>query len=279
MGVADGLPGALPNGLEVANPANATNTCGGSLTAIPGSQNIQLIGGGLAGNASCAIAVDVISTQPGVYINTIPAGALTADGGITNNDSTTDTLTVNPGFSLGNRSSSPSQLPKTGFAPNVVTDLNNTPQEIYSTADGISVEIPSLGINIPIVGVPLKNGTWNVDWLGNQAGWLEGSAFPSWNGNSLLTGHVYLANGKPGPFVSLSKLKYGDLVIIHAYGEKYTFAVQTNAVVAPNNKSVMKHEEKPWLTLITCKNYDESTNTYLNRTVVRAILVRVSIDK
>jgi LPXTG-site transpeptidase (sortase) family protein len=180
---------------------------------------------------------------------------------------------------FGTNTQSTQQLPATGFAPNVVTDLSSTPREVYSVKNDVSVEIPSLGINIPIVGVPLRNGEWNVSWLGNQAGWLEGSAFPSWNGNSVLTSHVYMANGKPGPFVSLSKLKYGDLVIVHAYGEKYTFVVQTNAVVSPNDKSIMKHEEKPWLTLITCKNYDEKTNSYLNRTVVRAILVNVSIDK
>ena len=52
----------------------------------------------------CTVSVDVISTQPGVYVNTIPAGALTANGGITNNDPTTDSLTVAAAtFSLGNR--------------------------------------------------------------------------------------------------------------------------------------------------------------------------------
>jgi len=105
--------------------------------------------------------------------------------------------------------------------------------------------------------VPKKNGTWNVSWLENQAGWLEGSAFPSWNGNSVLTGHVYLASGLPGPFVSLNKLKFGDKIVVHAYGQKYIFEVQTNTIVDPNDKSVMKHEEKSWLTLVTCKDYDE----------------------
>jgi large repetitive protein len=105
---------------------------------------------------------------------------------------------------------------------------------------------------------------------------LEGSAFPSWNGNSVLTGHVYLSNGLPGPFVNLSGLKYGDKIIIHAYGQKYTFEVRTNDVVRPNDTSVMKHEEKSWLTLVTCKEYDEKTNTYRKRVVVRAVLVNVT---
>jgi LPXTG-site transpeptidase (sortase) family protein len=69
------------------------------------------------------------------------------------------------------------------------------------------------------------------------------------------------------------------MLIIHAYGQKYIFEVSTNQVVAPNDGSALKHEEKPWLTLITCKEYDEKTNTYKKRVVVRAVLVEVAWDK
>jgi LPXTG-site transpeptidase (sortase) family protein len=175
----------------------------------------------------------------------------------------------------GQSSRKSNQLPATGFAPNVVTDLSHAPRETYLSTGDVTLEIPSLGIKVLVVGVPKKNGAWNLSWLGDQAGWLEGSAFPSWNGNSVLTGHVYLASGLPGPFIGLNKLKYGDRIIIHAYGQKYTFAVQTNTVVDANDSTVMKHEQKSWLTLITCKDYDEKTGTYRNRIVVRAALVRV----
>jgi LPXTG-site transpeptidase (sortase) family protein len=139
----------------------------------------------------------------------------------------------------------------------------------------VALVIPSLGVNIPVVGVPKRDGTWNVAWLADQAGWLEGSAFPSWSGNSVLTGHVYLASGLPGPFVNLNKLKFGDQVVVYAFGQKYTFDVQTNEIVNPTDRSVMKHEEKPWLTLVTCRDYDEKTSTYKSRVVVRAVLVDV----
>ena len=169
------------------------------------------------------------------------------------------------------------QLPATGFAPNVVTDLGDAPSVVYQQTGGVTVEVPSLGINIPIVGVPLKDGAWDVSWLGNQAGWLAGTAFPSWSGNSVLTGHVYGSNGLPGPFVNLNGLKYGDKIVVHAYGQKYTYEVRTNAVVDPNDASVLKHEEKAWITLVTCKEYDEKTNTYGKRVVVRAVLVSVGL--
>ena len=95
----------------------------------------------------------------------------------------------------------------------------------------------------------------------------------------MLTSHVYASNGSPGPFVNLNKLKYGDQIIVHAYGQKYIFEVQTNEVVLPNNPSAFQHEEKPWLTLITCKEYDAKSNIYRKRVVVRAELVRVMWDK
>jgi len=170
-------------------------------------------------------------------------------------------------------------LPDTGFAPGIITDLSQLTREIYASTDDVTLEVPSLGIKIPIVGVPIRNGAWNVSWLGKQAGWLQGSAFPSWNGNSVLTSHVYLSNGLPGPFVNLSKLKFGDRIIVHAYGQKYIFEVQSNVVVASNDGTVFKHEEKPWLTLVTCKEYDARTNTYKKRVVVRAVLVKVEVDK
>lgn len=167
-------------------------------------------------------------------------------------------------------------LPDTGFAPHVVTDLSARQPVAYKQMAGVRLEIPSLGIQLSIVGVPKKGGSWDVTWLGKQAGWLEGSAFPSWNGNSVLTGHVYDSNGLPGPFVNLHKLKYGDKIVIYAHGQKYTFEVRENKIVEPDNASVMKHEEKPWLTLITCKEYDQQTNTYQKRVAIRAVLVSVT---
>lgn len=167
-------------------------------------------------------------------------------------------------------------LPDTGFAPDVVTALPNQPQELTYASTDLILEIPRLGLKMNIVGVPVTWDGWDVSWLGNQAGWLEGSAFPSWNGNSVLTGHVYDANGQPGPFVNLGRLRFGDKVIVHAYGQRYIFEIRTNDVVTPRDPSVFKHEERPWITLVTCKEYDEITDTYARRVAVRAVLVKVT---
>jgi len=191
------------------------------------------------------------------------------------NNAASAALQINSSPSGGGNVKSVRALPETGFAPGVVTDLSHTTHEVYLSTGDVMLEIPALGIKIPVVGVPLKAGAWNVAWLGNQAGWLQGTAFPSWNGNSVLTSHVYLSNGLAGPFVNLNKLRFGDKIIVHAYRQKYTFEVQTNAILEPNDTSVFKHEEKPWLTLVTCKEYDEKSNAYRKRVVVRAVLVSV----
>jgi LPXTG-site transpeptidase (sortase) family protein len=86
--------------------------------------------------------------------------------------------------------------------------------------------------------------------------------------------HLFFVR-RPGPFVNLCQLKYGDEIIIRAYGQNYVFAVQTNTVVEPNDASAMKHEEKSWLTLVTCKDYDEKAGAYKKRLLIRAVLVRV----
>ena len=204
---------------------------------------------------------------------------LTTTGSNTIQSNDSDTVTTTLRSAPSTASNRPATLPATGFAPDVETKLPAQPQDRLYAATEVMLEIPSLGVKLPIVGVPKKNGTWDVSWLGKQAGWLEESAFPSWNGNSVLTSHVYASNGSPGPFVNLNKLKYGDQIIVHAYGQKYIFEVQTNQVVLPTDRSAFQHEENPWLTLITCKEYDEKTNTYRKRVVVRAVLVKVMWEK
>ena len=84
-----------------------------------------------------------------------------------------------------------------------------------------------------------------------------------------------VVSGLPGPFVNLCTLRFGDQVIVHAFGQKYIFEVLSNSVGPYTDASVFRHEEKPWLTLLTCKEYDERTNTYRKRVVIRAVLVNV----
>jgi len=171
-------------------------------------------------------------------------------------------------------------LPATGFAPNKVTPLPEQPvEQSYADLGDFWLEVPSLGVKTPIVGVPTMAGAWNVDWLWEQAGWLQGTAFPTWQGNSVLTGHVYLPNGRPGPFVNLPRLRWGDEIIVHAFGQRHVYEVRMNRVDMPNDLSALWHEDQAWLTLITCRGYDETSNVYKYRIVTRAVLMKIEAER
>jgi LPXTG-site transpeptidase (sortase) family protein len=168
-------------------------------------------------------------------------------------------------------------LPVTGFAPNVVTQLPAQPKALaYSAMNDMWIEIPSVNMQSSIMGVPSTSTGWNISWIGKDTGWLNGSAFPTHAGNSVLTGHVVDSNGNPGPFADISKLKYGDKIIIHAWNEQYVYEVREFDTVSPSDfATVFKHEDLSWITLMTCKDFDAKSNTYLQRYLVRAVLIKV----
>lgn len=171
-----------------------------------------------------------------------------------------------------------SNLPKTGFAPNRITTLPPQPATLaYTELGDIWLEIPALNVKTTIVGVPLSNGDWDVSWLGNNTGWLNGTAFPTWTGNSILTAHVTNADGLPGPFAELTKLRYGDQVIVHMGGEKYIYEIRNSRLVRPFATSFAYEslQDHSYLTLITCQVYLPNSDSYLFRRVVRAVLVSV----
>jgi LPXTG-site transpeptidase (sortase) family protein len=166
-------------------------------------------------------------------------------------------------------------IPVTGFAPNRVTELDRASQQSYSPT-GLSIEIPVINVKAGISGVELKNGNWDVSWLQDQAGWLEGTAYPTWEGNSVLTAHSVNKDGKAGVFSRLKSVKNGEYIFVYNNGYRYTYKVVSNTTVKPSDISVLSHEDKAYLTLITCDNYDEKAGVYLNRIAVRALLVDVS---
>jgi len=175
-------------------------------------------------------------------------------------------------------STSASTLPKTGFAPKKVTSLPAQPATLeYAKLGDLVFEIPSLNVKSTIVGVPQVNGDWDVTWLGNDIGWLNGTAFPTWNGNSVLTAHVTNASGLEGPFAALKSLRYGDQVIVHFGGVQYIYEVRTSRLARPyaTNFAFESKQDAAYLTLITCAGYNPLNESYLFRRVIRAVLVEV----
>jgi LPXTG-site transpeptidase (sortase) family protein len=170
----------------------------------------------------------------------------------------------------------PTVLPATGFARGRAAQLPPQPAEKAYASTEMTLEIPALGVELPITGVPQVDAAWDVSWLGGSAGYLEGSAYPTWEGNSVLTGHVWDAFNQPGPFAELKNLRYGERVFIHAYGQTYVYEVRQNELISRRNvAAVFAHEESDWVTLVTCELYNPFTEDYFFRRIVRAVLVDV----
>ena len=181
-------------------------------------------------------------------------------------------LTVFALFEAGAQS-----LPATGFPPGVVTYLVPGVGDVSERPlrnDGMTLEIARIGVAAPILGVPETTAGWDVTWLGDSIGWLEGTAYPTWEGNTALTGHVYGADGLPGVFANLRTLWWGDRIVIYAWGQEHIYAVRSVRLERANDISPLRHDDLDWLTLITCRGYDEDTGEYRWRTVVRAVRVQ-----
>ena len=80
---------------------------------------------------------------------------------------------------------------------------------------------------MPIVGVPLVKGAWQVDWLTGVGGWLQGTAFPGperQQRDHEPRGHATTA--PDGPFARLNTLAVGDKIFITAFDRQYIYEVQ-----------------------------------------------------
>ena len=166
-------------------------------------------------------------------------------------------------------------LPRTGFTPGVVTALPDQPvAKLYAPSE-LTLRIPKMNQTLSIVGIPKSGKNWDVTWLDpHQAGYLEESAYPTWDGNSVITAHVWDAYNNPGPFAGLKDLVYGDRFTIEAYGMTYTYEVrESERVLATAVDRVLTPKTGSWITLLTCEQYNETTDKYAYRRMVRAVLI------
>jgi LPXTG-site transpeptidase (sortase) family protein len=230
------------------------------------------------------ITIDFGTLAPGdvytVEVVTRVNGLGTPPGGANNVALTTTSPTDRPANNAASAfvavSTPVGSLPGTGFAPGRVTALPAQPADRrYDRVSDLELVIPKLGVRIPIVGIPRAGDSWDLTWLSQEAGWLNGTAFPTWAGNSVLTAHVYLASGLPGPFVNLGTLAWGDSIIVRLDGQEYIYQVREVRLVRPDDLSILRHEELPWLTLLTCRGYDPAHDSYQWRLAVRAVQVAV----
>jgi sortase A len=135
----------------------------------------------------------------------------------------------------------------------------------------VSLVIPSLAVNAPIIDVYLVDGIWDVSLLGVNVGHLQGTARVGEVGNVVLSGHVELRDGHKGVFSLLSQAVIGDRVIVVDGGIQTQYVITEVYTTTPDDLTPVYPTIEPRLTLITCGSYDFFSNQYLERTIVVAV--------
>ena len=187
----------LPGTVVVATPANTTTSCGATVTATSGAANFSVSGGtipaasgGIAGQ--CTVTVDVMSPSAGVFINNIPAGAVSSSQG-TNPQNANATLTVAALQPVtGAKAFLPATLHGGGGTSTVTLTLTN-PNGVALTNASLTDTLPvaSLAIAAP----PNATTTCGAGAVGTGANTatLTGGTIPA-NGSCTIKFDVVAAN-------------------------------------------------------------------------------------
>lgn len=106
------------------------------------------------------------------------------------------------------------------------------------------MEIPSIKLTQGVVE------GMSDDVLKYYLGHFPDSAKPGENGNFSVAGHR--VSDYTDAFINLYKVKAGDKVIVRTKDKKYTYVIEENFIVEPNDVKVLDVTEEPTITLVTC---------------------------
>lgn len=118
------LTDTLPAGLAIAGTPNAATTCaGGIAAALAGDNELSISGATIPANGSCTLSAQVVGNTPGSYTNTIAAGRLSSDQGLTNPNSPSATLEVRNPPTIA-KSFAPASIAVNGISTLTITLTN-----------------------------------------------------------------------------------------------------------------------------------------------------------
>ena len=136
----------------------------------------------------------------------------------------------------------------------------------------MTLQIPRFDVAAELTLIPKVDNTWSVEWLGEDAGVLEGGALPG-EGYSVIAAHNTLDSDTYGSFALLALLEENDKIFVRsADNELISFTVYANESVEPYGFTEIASaaENEPGsLILLTCEN-ESAEGGYLNRRVVFA---------
>jgi sortase A len=128
----------------------------------------------------------------------------------------------------------------------LVQTIANIPVPTASPAQAIRIQIPSIGVDAPIV----QGDGW--EQLKKGVGQHIGTPNPGENGNLVLSAHNDIFGEI---FRDLDRLQPGDVVIVYTNQRQYTYVITGTQVVEPTRVEVMAPTPNPTVTLISCYPY------------------------
>ncbi len=167
-------------------------------------------------------------------------------------------------------------LPRTGFSSKITQVSDPMPADLKYKPLGMILELPTLDVLSKIVVVPVLDNEYEVTWLGNDVGMLEGSAKPG-QGTVILATHNHLNDVQAGPFAMLSYLKEGEQVFIRDKRNNILrYSVYANVKVAETDFETVDRIAEAFdntLIMITCED-ETLSGGYASRRIVAAKKLR-----
>ncbi len=132
------------------------------------------------------------------------------------------------------------------------------------------LQIPSIGVDVPVVVAQYGRGTWNFSRITGQAAYLAMRPQPGQGSNVVIAAHFELVGRKPGPFYRLGEVMLNDEIIVTHKTAQHRYRVRNVYWVDPTNLGPIYQTGSEVLTLITCDDFNARTQAYDKRLIVRA---------
>ena len=166
-------------------------------------------------------------------------------------------------------------LPDYPIPTPVILATQSAGEPELDTSPVVRIVIPGLLVDTIVKYVPYDGFTWLIGGLRSEVAWLGNTSWPGLGSNTALAGHVTVAGYGDGPFRYLEDLTAGEIVILYTEYNIYTYQVRESLITTADDMAVTFATDNPQVTLITCVDWDDANEIYLNRLIIYGDLVRV----
>jgi uncharacterized repeat protein (TIGR01451 family) len=176
------LSDLLPAGLVIAQTPNAATTCtGATVLAAPSATGLRLTGGTLPANGFCTVSVNVLSNVSGGYVDTMAAGTVTTNEGVTNSAAISQAgLLVSTPPTVAAQFAAP--VIPSGGSSTLTLYLGNSNSVPLTLNSALTDTLPSAPGPLQVAAVPnlaqTCPGTVSVSPGGNSLVYASGSQIP-----------------------------------------------------------------------------------------------------